>query len=200
MGQPSSSVAAAPSFSSACTKEELDAIPLPELANHQRSSAKFPAFSTRLLSHLACASGCKLNAKKTDSSLSHNRSPKVRAVLRNLKIIFRTSSIAIPKIVIFSQMKAALDHMAFVLKEEGYNFVKIARGDNQEHLQKAVHVFNTDPTCIIFLLHASTAAAGLTLTAAQHVFLLEPFLQAGEEAQARNRVHRIGQKSAVQVT
>merc|ERR1711871_1244905 len=97
--QPSSSVAAAPSFSSACTKEELDAIPLPELVNQQRSSAKFPAFSTRLLSHLACASGCKLNAKKTDSSLSHNRSPKVRAVLRNLKIIFRTSSIAIPKVV-----------------------------------------------------------------------------------------------------
>ena len=34
--------------------------------------------------------------------------------------------------------------------------------------------------------------AGLTLTAARHVVLLEPFMKTGEEAQALNRCHRIG--------
>jgi hypothetical protein len=61
-------------------------------------------------------------------------------------------------------------------------------------------VRSTDPTCLVFLLHAGTAAAGLTLTAARHVFLLEPFLSAAEEAQAFNRCHRIGQSQAVTVT
>ena len=58
----------------------------------------------------------------------------------------------------------------------------------------AVKRFSTDPSCRDFLLHAGQAAAGLTLTAARHVVLLEPFMRAGEEAQALNRCHRIGQK------
>jgi SNF2 family DNA or RNA helicase len=47
------------------------------------------------------------------------------------------------------------------------------------------------------LLHAGTAAAGLTLTQADLVILLEPFLSPGDEAQAANRVHRIGQTRPV---
>lgn len=61
--------------------------------------------------------------------------------------------------------------------------------DNSEALQK----WNIDPKCHVFLLHAGTAAAGLTLTAACHVFLLEPFNCEGEELQSLNRTHRIGQ-------
>jgi hypothetical protein len=45
--------------------------------------------------------------------------------------------------------------------------------------------------------HAGTAAAGLTLTQADLVVLLEPFLSPGDEAQAANRVHRIGQTRPV---
>ena len=45
---------------------------------------------------------------------------------------------------------------------------------------------------------ATSAAAGLTLTAARHVLLLEPFLRAGEEEQALNRCHRIGQTREVE--
>lgn len=49
----------------------------------------------------------------------------------------------------------------------------------------------------VFLLQASSAAAGLTLTAARHVLLMEPFLRKGEEEQALNRCHRIGQSRQV---
>lgn len=52
----------------------------------------------------------------------------------------------------------------------------------------------------VFLLHAGQAAAGLTLTAASHVFLMEPFMKSGEQAQAMNRCHRIGQKKDVTCT
>ena len=49
----------------------------------------------------------------------------------------------------------------------------------------------------MLLLHAGSAAAGLTLTQADLVVLLEPFLSPGDEAQAANRVHRIGQTRPV---
>merc|ERR1712046_247162 len=39
-----------------------------------------------------------------------------------------------------------------------------------------------------------------TLTAARHCFLLEPCQHYGEEAQAMNRCHRIGQGRQVEVT
>ena len=43
------------------------------------------------------------------------------------------------------------------------------------------------PACSVLLLHAGAAAAGLTLIAAQHVFLLEPFIDRGMELQAVRR-------------
>ena len=60
---------------------------------------------------------------------------------------------------------------------------------------------NTDylmscPTGVL-LLHAGAAAAGLTLTAAQNVILLEPFVSSGDENQAFARCHRMGQRNQV---
>ena len=79
------------------------------------------------------------------------------------------------------------------MKEEKIGYVKIVRGDPTKSQTEAVQKWNVDPECHIFLLHAGTAAAGLTLTAAQQVVLLEPFNCLGEEQQALNRTHRIGQ-------
>ncbi|KAJ1480332.1 P-loop containing nucleoside triphosphate hydrolase protein, partial [Baffinella frigidus] len=125
------------------------------------------------------------------------------------------------KAVVFSQHKAAIAHLAVVFAEEGLRFSKIAAGDSlaEQELrlkiskitagdslaslaeqEAAVGVFNTDKKVGVFLLHAGQAAAGLTLTAASHVMLLEPFLKAGEEAQALNRCHRIGQTRDVHAT
>jgi E3 ubiquitin-protein ligase SHPRH len=42
-------------------------------------------------------------------------------------------------------------------------------------------------------------AQGLTLVEATHVFLLEPVFSAAMEAQAINRIHRIGQSKVTTV-
>jgi len=52
----------------------------------------------------------------------------------------------------------------------------------------------------VLVLHAGAAAAGLTLIAARHVFLMEPFMDRGQELQALNRCHRIGQQHSVSCT
>jgi len=85
-----------------------------------------------------------------------------------------------------------------VFEQQNIPAVKIARSDRVHELSESIRRFNTDVTCKVLVLHAGSGAAGLTLTVARHVFLLEPFLRAGEEAQALNRVHRIGQTQTVQ--
>ena len=68
-----------------------------------------------------------------------------------------------------------------------------AREDKEALRKAAVHTFMTQDVCLAIVLHAGAAAAGLTLTAAQNVILLEPFLRQGDELQAAARCHRIGQ-------
>jgi SNF2 family DNA or RNA helicase len=45
----------------------------------------------------------------------------------------------------------------------------------------------------VFLLSLKAGGVGLNLTAADHVFLLDPWWNPAVEAQAIDRVHRIGQ-------
>lgn len=58
----------------------------------------------------------------------------------------------------------------------------------------ALRRFVKEPDCSVLTVVMSTGggAAGLTLTVASHVFLLEPNLNPGLEAQAAARVYRLG--------
>ena len=124
------------------------------------------------------------------------RSPKVAALLSLLRS--KLSRDATLKCVVFSQQRNAMYHLSLVLAAESIGHVRIVGGDKQSNQELAVASFNNDPDTRVFLLHAGTAAAGLTLTAATLVVLLEPFARAGEEAQALNRCHRIGQEKKVE--
>jgi len=53
--------------------------------------------------------------------------------------------------------------------------------------------FKSNPTTSVLLLLMAKGAQGLTLTEANHVFLLHPIMNPQQEAQAVNRVRRIGQ-------
>src|SRR5205814_4552673 len=53
--------------------------------------------------------------------------------------------------------------------------------------------FQTDPACPLFLISLKAGGVGLNLTAADSVFLLDPWWNPATEAQAIDRTHRIGQ-------
>jgi SNF2 family DNA or RNA helicase len=57
--------------------------------------------------------------------------------------------------------------------------------------------FQTDPGCLLFLVSLKAGGLGLNLTAAEYVFLLDPWWNPAVEAQAIDRTHRIGQARPV---
>ncbi len=60
-----------------------------------------------------------------------------------------------------------------------------------------VERFQTDPDCPIFLVSLKAGGLGLNLTAAEYVYLLDPWWNPAVEAQAIDRSHRIGQTQHV---
>jgi hypothetical protein len=144
----------------------------------------FPAVPRLFLTHLAAARAA--------------RSPKIAALMHDLLQLLTSDATA--KAVVFSQLPAAVTHVATLLRDEGIGAVRILAGMPEAERRTAVERFNADAATRVFVLHVGAAAAGLTLTAASNMFMLEPFLCAADEAQAANRCHRIGQKRAVSVT
>ncbi len=57
--------------------------------------------------------------------------------------------------------------------------------------------FQQDPACRLFLVSLKAGGTGLNLTAADYVFLLDPWWNPAVEAQAIDRSHRIGQPRPV---
>ena len=63
--------------------------------------------------------------------------------------------------------------------------------------QAQVEQFQNDPDCKLFLISLKAGGLGLNLTAAEYVFLLDPWWNPAVEAQAIDRTHRIGQTRPV---
>ena len=57
--------------------------------------------------------------------------------------------------------------------------------------------FQTDPNCQLFLISLKAGGVGLNLTAADYVFILDPWWNPAVEAQAVDRAHRIGKSRQV---
>jgi SNF2 family DNA or RNA helicase len=57
--------------------------------------------------------------------------------------------------------------------------------------------FQSDPNLKVFLVSLKAGGVGLNLTAADYVFILDPWWNPAAESQAIDRTHRIGQKNNV---
>ena len=64
---------------------------------------------------------------------------------------------------------------------------------------RSIDDFQSDPPTTVFLLSVRSGCVGITLTAANYVFLLEPCLNPALEEQAIGRAWRMGQTRQVHV-
>jgi len=122
---------------------------------------------------------------------------KLEALLRRL--LHLQTHKPTEKSLVFSQFPEALGLLARALQANGLRYARLEAGRKGAQ-NSALDVFGTDPECRVFLLSLRVGGAGLTLVAANHVFLLEPSLDPGIAQQAIARVHRIGQDRPVHVT
>ena len=103
------------------------------------------------------------------------------------------------KALVFSQFTSTIDWLKGRLTEHGFGYRTISGSMPLPQRAKAIDAFQKDPPTTVFLLSVRSGAVGINLTAASHVFLLEPMLNAALEAQAVGRCWRMGQAREVRV-
>ena len=101
------------------------------------------------------------------------------------------------KILIFSSFVKHLDLFRKKLEEDGTRYAYLTGSSKREGRARAVSEFQGDSNCRIFLISLKAGGVGLNLTAADYVFILDPWWNPAAEIQAMNRAHRIGQENNV---
>jgi SNF2 family DNA or RNA helicase len=105
------------------------------------------------------------------------------------------------KVVVFAHHQSVIDQLVLAMAE--YSPVKIDGRDSQSKREEAVDAFLTKSANRVFVGQTQAAGTSLTLVGPKFevsdVFMVEPSTNPGDNVQAASRIHRIGQKSAVQV-
>ncbi len=99
------------------------------------------------------------------------------------------------KALVFSQFTTLLGLLRSRLDAESivYEYLDGRTRDRAARVQR----FEQDSRCQVFLISLKAGGVGLNLTAADYVFLLDPWWNPAVEAQAIDRTHRIGQTKHV---
>ncbi|MDO9553865.1 DEAD/DEAH box helicase [Rhodonellum sp.] len=99
------------------------------------------------------------------------------------------------KILIFANFIAAIEVIGEELEKAGIDYVSMTGATRDR--QALVNRFQNDPECQVFLMTLKTGGVGLNLTAADMVFIFDPWWNKAAENQAIDRAHRIGQQNTV---
>ncbi len=126
-----------------------------------------------------------------DKGLKAETSAKLEILLPQLRELAESGR----KALVFSQFTSLLAIVRDRLDGEGvkYEYLDGKTTDRAARVEK----FQTDPDCKLFLISLKAGGVGLNLTAAEYVFLLDPWWNPAVEAQAIDRSHRIGQTKPV---
>jgi superfamily II DNA or RNA helicase len=126
-----------------------------------------------------------------DKDRADESSAKLDALLPQLQEVFDEGH----KTLVFSQFTSMLAIVRKRLDAEGvpYEYLDGRTRDRAARVER----FQNDPDCKLFLISLKAGGLGLNLTAADYVFLLDPWWNPAVEAQAIDRTHRIGQTRPV---
>ena len=105
------------------------------------------------------------------------------------------------KTLIFSGFTTFLDLLEVPLSRHPHlsNYVRYDGSMSAKSRTEAVEYFTDKPECKAVLISLKAGNAGLNLTKANHVIILDPHWNYYTEAQAIDRAHRLGQMKPVEV-
>lgn len=124
--------------------------------------------------------------KEAETSTAH--SVKLDELTREL-----SENIGNHKALVFSQFLGMLSLIKEKLTEMHIPFVCFDGSTSAVGRETAVQQFQQNEDCRVFLISLKAGGVGLNLTAADYVYLIDPWWNPAVEQQAIDRTHRIGQ-------
>jgi SNF2 family DNA or RNA helicase len=118
-------------------------------------------------------------------------SGKFETVLQDMESVISEGH----KILVFSSFVKHLALYSAELTKKRIKFSLLTGASTNR--EKIVNNFQQDPENRIFLISLKAGGVGLNLTAADYVFILDPWWNPASEMQAMGRAHRIGQDKSV---
>lgn len=131
---------------------------------------------------------CDSPAILNEQEKFENHSIKLEELSREI-----TENISNHKALVFSQFLGMLGLIRHKLKELGVDFEYFDGSTSAIDREKAIQRFQNDENCRVFLISLKAGGVGLNLTAADYVYIVDPWWNPAVEQQAIDRTHRIGQ-------
>ncbi len=117
-----------------------------------------------------------------------NHSIKLEELAREIE-----ENIGEHKALIFSQFLGMLALIKDKLKQDNIVFEYFDGSTSPVDREKAIQNFQNNDECRVFLISLKAGGVGLNLTAADYVYIVDPWWNPAVEQQAIDRTHRIGQ-------
>jgi non-specific serine/threonine protein kinase len=97
------------------------------------------------------------------------------------------------KALVFSQFLGMLALVRERLTEMGIEYEYFDGSTSPPERERAIQNFQNNEQCRVFLISLKAGGVGLNLTAADYVYIVDPWWNPAVEQQAIDRTHRIGQ-------
>ena len=131
---------------------------------------------------------CDSPAILNEQDKFENHSIKLDELAREI-----TENIGNHKALIFSQFLGMLALIRAKLEELGVKYEYFDGSTSAPDREKAIQSFQNDDEVRVFLISLKAGGVGLNLTAADYVYIVDPWWNPAVEQQAIDRTHRIGQ-------
>lgn len=128
---------------------------------------------------------------------SSDSSSKVMVLIRNLRELRKEHPRM--KSVVFSQFTSFLSLIEPALQKANMKFLRLDGSMSQKARAAVLSEFREASKFTILLISLKAGGVGLNLTSAQRVYMMDPWWSFAVEAQAIDRVHRMGQEGEVKV-
>ncbi len=159
------------------------------LDNYEPNNSKYKILVIQTLTKLRQL----VNHPKLVYAEYEKQSGKFNDVLEHWEVIRKGGH----KVLIFSSFVQYLELFRKDFDEQQQSYSWLTGDLTQSKRQEAIKNFNNNPDVQSFLISIKTGGTGLNLTAADYVFILDPWWNPTTEQQAIARAHRIGQDKNV---
>lgn len=131
---------------------------------------------------------CDSPAILNEPVIYENHSVKLNELVRELE-----ENLSDHKVLVFSQFLGMLSLIREKLTEHNIEFEYFDGSYTSKQRQAAIENFQNNSSCKVFLISLKAGGTGLNLTAADYVYIMDPWWNPAVEQQAIDRTHRIGQ-------